>query len=46
MEVKLILSSDVNEGVERKEPLDGAVVSIIGLLVVRSDSRETWEGNL
>ncbi len=46
IDVKLILSSEVNDGVERNEPLDGTVVSIIWLFVVMSDSSETWEGNL
>ncbi len=46
IDVKLILSSEVNDGVERNEPPDGTVVSRIWLLVVASDSREIWEGNL
>ena len=46
IEVKLILSSDVKDGVERNEPPDGTVVSAVWLLAVTSDSSETWEGNL
>jgi len=46
MDVMLILSSEVNDGVDRIEPPDGIVVSRIWLFVVISDSSDTWEGNL
>jgi len=46
IDVILILSSEVNDGVDRNEPPDGTVVSRIWLFVVRSDSSDTWEGNL
>jgi hypothetical protein len=46
MDVKLILSSDVIDGVDRNEPLDGTIVSKSWLLVVTNDSSDAWEGNL
>ncbi len=45
-DVILILSSDVNDGVDRNEPPDGTVVSSGWLLLIARDSRETCEGNL